>query len=471
MAATSASNVSPNNPLTQALDREALARPTDLAITFLGPSNNRRDISWSELARRVGAIASRLTLNGWPGAVLCVPAGTDEAGVLELLGAVAGNCRVFPFDPSAPDTATDHLRAALCVTGEPWVLVADALQSQNTVAATHQRLSVYLATGGSTGEPKLIERHVRSRASELLRKTGWTSGQRQMVLGPLYHAAGLDRLIDGVIAGNHVILPENLNPLEIAAAVEDCEVNWMQFTPSHMRLLEPHFRHANLEHLRGVLHSAAPCPDGTKEAWLSFLPADCLWEMYTSTEGIGTTLCSGQEWLLHRGTVGRGFFTQIRILADSKPVPAGEVGDVYMRSVQHSQPGQRAESFVSVGDRGFLDDGGYLYLAGRRTGHAIVGGENVYTSEIEAALVRHPSVSGAIVVDVPDEVLGSALSCVLELRPGSEVTKRSIIEYCVENLALHSVPRQVTFIPDLPRTAAGKVSPATREEWRRRLSR
>jgi bile acid-coenzyme A ligase len=223
--------------------------------------------------------------------------------------------------------------------------------------------------------------------------------------------------------------------------------------------------------LRAMLHTAARCDADTKRGWIGLLGPERVYELYGATEGVGVTLVRGDEWLARPGTVGRGFLTQIRILDDTGNLaPPGTAGTVFMRTPQRvgrsdyvNEQAIRTtlDGFATVGDHGRLDSGGYLYLEPRDHDIINVGGEKVDPDEVEAALREHPGVVDAVAVAVPHRTLGSVVGAHVVLHPGASVRKAELAAHCGRRLAGYKIPKQFTFVDQVPRSAAGKI-----QRWR-----
>jgi bile acid-coenzyme A ligase len=221
----------------------------------------------------------------------------------------------------------------------------------------------------------------------------------------------------------------------------------------------------DLSNLKAVWHLAAPCPPWLKQCWIDWLGPERIWELYAGTEAQAATIISGAEWLAHQGSVGRTVSGEIRIVGpDGDDLPAGEVGEVYMRPPDPDKPTYRyvgatartlGDGWESLGDMGWLDADGYLYLTDRRTDMVLVGGSNVYPAEVEAALDEHPSVRSCAVIGLPDEDLGSRLHAVVQVE--GEVTAEQLRAHVAERLASNKVPRTYEFVDDPVRDDAGKV--------------
>jgi long-chain acyl-CoA synthetase len=224
----------------------------------------------------------------------------------------------------------------------------------------------------------------------------------------------------------------------------------------------------DLSSLRVVLHAAAPCPVPVKRRIIDLFPDGVVWEYYGASEGGGTSI-SPQEWLTHPGSVGRpypGNEFEIRDL-DGRVLGPGESGVIWVRTAQssfeyHNDPDKTSETFddqgfFSVGDMGYLDADGYLYITDRKSDMVISGGVNIYPREIENCLYEHPEVVDCAVFGVPDEQWGESLVAVVQPVDGATLTADDVVAWCREHLADYKRPRRVEFVEVLPRDPNGKV--------------
>ncbi|GAA4964695.1 bile acid-coenzyme A ligase [Nonomuraea thailandensis] len=455
------------------------------AIITAAPDGACEELSWAGLSDRVLALAGRMRAAAGPDTVVAIPAHRSLDGVSQVLAVLCAGLIALPYEPSVPPAELERQFSAVgdrLATPTP---APDLLGRASGPAADRPPAAAeggyVLLTGGSTGLPKPVLRpglpffHPDKGPSLLLQTAGWRPGQTQLVVGSLAHAAPFNHLLEGVLSGNTLVLPELFLPGVILDLVERHRVDWIQLTPTHMRMLEPALagRPDALRRVSGVLHTAAPCPPGTKRAWIEAVGPQRLFEMYAATEDIGQTLCRGDEWLAHPGTVGRGFLTRIRIHDDDgRLLPPGEVGTVHMRGLPGSRSGRGTirpgrpgrGGFATVGDHGHLDEDGYLYLSGRADDLAIVGGENVYTEHVAAVIMSHPGVADAAVVAAPDDVLGARLIA-LVVPGGQEPPGASaVLRHCRDRLAGHQLPAEVRMVEDLGRLPSGKLP---REKLRR----
>jgi bile acid-coenzyme A ligase len=307
----------------------------------------------------------------------------------------------------------------------------------------------------------------------VIRHTGWRTAQRQLIVGPLYHAAPFTAFLDALLDSNTVVLQPVFAPRWTVDLVRRYAIEWLQLTPAHMReiLRLPDLDPAAFASLRGMLHTAARCDADTKRGWIDLLGPERVYELYGATEGVGVTLVRGDEWLARRGTVGRGFLTQIRIMDEGgKPVPPGTTGTVFMRTPQRVGRSDYVndqairttlDGFATVGDHGRLDRDGYLYLEPRDHDTINVGGEKVDPDEVEAALLDHPAVVDAVAVAVPHQTLGSVVGAHIVLHPGVSVRRAELAAHCGRRLAGYKIPKHFTFVDQVPRSAAGKI-----QRWR-----
>ncbi|MDP9101903.1 MAG: AMP-binding protein [Actinomycetota bacterium] len=326
-----------------------------------------------------------------------------------------------------------------------------------------------MTSGGSTGRPKLIMAGSTSALDpEAGRLLQLEPGGVVFAPGPLYHNTGFQTCHTGLLMGNHVILLDRFSPETTLAAVQAHRVDVLVLVPTMMlrilRYLEESRAEVDLSSLRVVWHLAAPCPPWLKRAWIDLIGADVLWELYAGTELISITTVNGAEWLRRPGTVGRPLIGDMAVLGpDGTALPPGEIGDIYMRGAAGAAPTYRyigAEAttrgeWTTLGDIGWMDADGYLYLSDRRTDLILAGGANIYPAEVEGAILEHPDVLSAVVVGLPDEDLGQRVHAVVQAsRPLDEQELRAFV---AERLIRYKQPRSYRFVDEHLRDDAGKV--------------
>lgn len=335
-----------------------------------------------------------------------------------------------------------------------------------------------LASGGSTGRPKLIVDALPAECDPSQPFYGNEPGTTILVPGPLYHAAGFINTSVTLLGGGCVVLMERFDAEQALALIERHRVEWVSLVPTMLqriwRLPEEARARYDLSSLRRVVTAGGPCAAWLKRAAIDWLGPERVWEAYGGTERIGGTQISGSEWLEHPGSVGRPTHgRRIRILDDEgRDRPAGEIGEVYMMppggpGSTYRYVGADARStddgWESLGDLGWLDADGYLYLADRRTDMIVSGGANVYPAEVEAALDAFPAVRASAVIGLPDDELGQRVHAIVETAgPLDETALRA---HLAEYLAKPKIPRSFETVPGPLRDESGKVRrSALREE-------
>jgi len=466
----------------------ARAEPGEAAIISYGTDLAEQVLSWREFADRVADAADGLRAALDPSTRSCAVVLADNtlAAAIGIAAALAAEVPVFPMNKATPPAERDVLLRLLGRRFAHGYLMDARLRPErmDLTAGTEppagaDAVAYLLATGASSGIPKISARPGPLRydpagtPSLVIRQAGWRTGQRQLIVGPLYHTAPFTAFLDGLLDRNTVVLQPFFAAQWTVELVRRYAVEWLQLTPTHMReiLQLPGLDPAAFTSLRAMLHTAARCDADTKRGWIGLLGPERVYELYGATEGVGATLVRGDEWLARPGTVGRGFVTQIRILDDAgNLVPPGTAGTVFMRTPQRvgrsdyvNEQAIRTtlDGFATVGDHGRLDSGGYLYLEPRDHDIINVGGEKVDPDEVEAALRDHPAVIDAVAVAVPHRTLGSVVGVHVVLRPGASVRKAELAAHCGRQLAGYKIPKQFTFVDQVPRSAAGKI-----QRWR-----
>lgn len=327
-------------------------------------------------------------------------------------------------------------------------------------------------SGGSTGRPKLIVSTdpaeadlLWSMAAALRMKTDGT----HLATGPLYHNGPFFSAACALATGNHVVVMERFDPTRALELIEAFDVDWVYAVPTMMQRiwrLPDDVRSAfDLSSLRTVTHMAAPCPSWLKLAWIEWLGPERILELYGGTEGQATTLISGLEWLEHRGSVGRAAIGEVKVCdATGADLPPGKVGDIWLRRGPGepatyryigATPRSRQGGWECLGDIGYLDADGYLYITDRDSDMILVGGVNVYPAEVEAALDEHPDVLSSCVIGLPHDDLGSVPHALVQL--ARSVSDDALLEHLATRVAKQKLPRSFERVDHALRDDAGKV--------------
>jgi long-chain acyl-CoA synthetase len=291
---------------------------------------------------------------------------------------------------------------------------------------------------------------------------------------PLYHTAPQVSVAIALRMKSTVVVMEQFDPALYLELVGRYGVTHSQVVPtmfSRMLKLPDEVRAAaDVSSLEVVIHAAAPCPVPVKEQMIEWF-GPILLEYYAATEGNGCTFITSPDWLAHRGSVGRSVLSDILILDDDgRPCPVGVSGTVWFAGATDfeyfNDPEKTAGSrrdggkTSTVGDVGYLDSDGYLFLTDRKAHMIISGGVNIYPQETENLLVTHPAVLDAAVIGVPNEDLGEEVKAVVQLVDGAvgdAALEAALIGFCRDHLAHFKCPRSVDFVDELPRLPTGKL--------------
>ncbi|MEU4213538.1 acyl-CoA synthetase [Streptomyces sp. NPDC026206] len=336
-------------------------------------------------------------------------------------------------------------------------------------------------TSGTTGRPRGIRRPLTGRPPEESHLGGFLGifgiepfgGNVHLVCSPLYHTAVLQFAAASLHIGHRLVLMDKWTPEEMLRLIDTHRCTHTHMVPTQFQrllALPEDVRTAyDVSSMRHAVHGAAPCPGHVKRAMIGWW-GPCVEEYYAASEGGGAFATAG-DWLRKPGTVGRAWpISELAVLDDDgKPLPAGEVGTVYLRMTTgrfayHKDAAKTAESrigdFFTVGDLGHLDEDGYLFLHDRKIDMIISGGVNIYPAEIESALLSHPAVADAAVFGIPHDDWGEEVKAVVEVadghRPGEELAA-ALLAHCAHRLAGYKRPRSVDFIPAMPRDPNGKL--------------
>lgn len=344
-----------------------------------------------------------------------------------------------------------------------------------------------MASGGSTGRPKLIEAGGNSRVPALIGvPLGAQPDDVTLMSVPLSHNTGFTTFAIALLQGHHLVLMPRFDPAEFLALVTEHRVTFLTTVPTIMQRLLPVYRADpnayDLSSIRRFWHLGAPCPPAIKQAWIDLLGPEAVWELYGGTELQALTFISGEQWLAHPGSVGVVVAGEMKVLDDDgQECPPGVTGEIYMRPGPGSAPtyryvGSTAKSrdgWDSLGDLGYYVDDGpdrFFYLNDRRVDMFTVGGKNVYPAEIEAALADHPDVLSCLVVGVPHEDLGQVPHALVQPTDGSGLDVAAVQAFLRDRLSGYKVPADVEFVDTPLRDDAGKARrTAVRDEVIARL--
>ncbi len=363
---------------------------------------------------------------------------------------------------------------------EDWSALSASMPEQPLAEQTAGATMLY--SSGTTGRPKGILKRTQSTAIDalspvFLKLLGEIAevDEHTVYLSPtpLYHSAPIGAAMVAAGLGATTIIMERFDEEAYLQAIETHRVTHTQVVPTmFVRLLkmpeDVRLRY-DCSSLLCALHVAAPCPVDIKHRMIAWW-GPILLEYYAGTEGNGVTATTTPEWLDHVGSVGRALVGSLRILdEEGAELPRGEVGNVYFDSglkfTYHNDPEKTAEAYTkegwsTLGDIGWLDDDGFLYLTDRKSYTIITGGVNVYPQETEDLMVNHPAVADVAVFGVPNEELGEEVKAVVrpvDFEAAGPELEAELIAYCRAKLSVIKTPKSVDFRRELPRTATGKL--------------
>jgi acyl-CoA synthetase (AMP-forming)/AMP-acid ligase II len=338
-----------------------------------------------------------------------------------------------------------------------------------------------LYSSGTTGRPKGVKHPLKfeplgTPAPLLLGVQilyGGNEAATYLSPAPLYHAAPLAFTMSFLRLGATVIVMEHFDAAEALALIEQYRATHSQWVPTmFVRMLklpeEDRARH-DVSSMQVAIHAAAPCPIPVKEQMIEWW-GPVIHEYYAGTEGNGFCVINSEEWLEHKGSVGRPTNATVHVLGeDMEVLPPGEIGGIYFESAveyeYHKAPDKTADAtspqgYTTLGDVGYVDEDGWLYLTDRKAFMIISGGVNIYPQETENCLITHPKVTDVAVIGVPNEDFGEEVKAVVQpadMSLAGPELEQELIDYAKQHISTIKCPRSVDFMEELPRHPTGKL--------------
>ena len=327
-------------------------------------------------------------------------------------------------------------------------------------------------SGGSTGMPKLIISGAPGDPASIIQlgqAMGVPTNGTCLITAALSHNAPFSDALAALALGNTTVLMERFDAEVTLQMIEKHRATWVYSVPTMMqriwRLPDEIKCKYDLSSVETFFHVAAPCPPWLKREWINWLGADTIYELYGPTEGQAATTITGREWLDHPGSVGRAAIGEVTVRDENgRVLPPGQTGEVWLRRGADEPPSYyyigadseaQDEGWETVGDIGWMDDEGYLYLTDRRSDMLLVGGVNVYPAEIEAVADMHPAVLSSCVVGLDDPELGKVPAMVIETDQGD--VPDDFDDFLSSQLSGAKLPRQVVATTQRLRDHAGKT--------------
>jgi long-chain acyl-CoA synthetase len=468
---------SQSNAIAHLLQRRGLVRGDHLAIWMVN-SPEFLSVAWA--AQRSGLYYTPISTRLTPGECRYIVDDCDAKAlfVSEQLSEKASSFVQSPpllvLEDCPGEPLTDFESLIRATEGLPLTPVADETNG-----------SAMMYSSGTTGQPKgvwqplpgtnpaTVPSIVHSRGIE---RYGFTENMVYLSMGPLYHAAPMRYTMAVHGIGGTTVVMDHFDALTALSLIERYQVTHVQAVPTMLirllRLSPQERARFDLSSLVAVLHAGAPCPIWVKEEMIEWIGPK-VFEYYAGTEANGFCTLDSIEWLAHKGSVGRPLDANIHICdtSDGTELPIGAIGSIYFEGrttfKYYKDPDKTAASrhplfptWSTLGDIGYLDADGYLYLTDRLANVIISGGVNIYPQEAENVLARHPKVVDVAVIGIPNEEFGEEVKAVVQPLSmdycGPEF-ERELIDYCCERLAKYKCPRSVDFRADLPRLPTGKL--------------
>jgi bile acid-coenzyme A ligase len=462
-----------------------------VAVTFVAESGEATDISWRRLDERSIQIGRGLAAAGvGPSDLVALCLKNSPELLYAVLGAWKVGAAPIPVRWDLPEWELARvlgvIGAKVTLGGTDEFFDSTLEESTEPLPDVIAPISSGICSSGSTGTPKVILRQVPAvydpDSVPLQIQQSWGPlSENQVVLtpGPMYHNNGFMITTD-LLAGFRCVLMERFNAAQAVDLIERYRITgFTGATPMFQRIARLEgVRERDFSSIEYTMQGAAVLPDWVAQAWFDLIGAHRFHMTYGSSEGAGVVACRGDMWMARPGTLGLPWGgTEIRILGpDGGEKPPNEMGEIYMRpasGITHyylgdvPQAPRTDDGYTTIGDLGWLDEDGFLFIADRRVDMIVTGGVNVFPAEIETALSEHPAVADVVVIGLADPEWGRRVHAIVQpVDPASPLPAEEIIAYAKGRLAPYKVPKTVEFVDSIPRSEATKVNRAKLMEER-----
>jgi bile acid-coenzyme A ligase len=462
----------------------AAADQTSPVVRVVAVDGSETVVTWPELHRRSTQVARALQARGaHEGTRIAVALRNSPEFVMTALAAWKLGAVPVPVRWDLPDWERERVLEVIdgvTVGGDDLAWLESTQELDPTpLSSMVSPMTNGICSSGSTGSPKVIlmdKPGIFDEMTGMPFATTWTTVQRPqvvLVMAPMYHTNGFATLFS-LLAGDHLVVLQKFDAARIVDLIEAHGITTFTATTLMLQRIAdlPDIEQRDLSSLVWFLQGAAVISPALVQRWIDLVGAEKVYQSYGMTEGIGLCAIRGDEWLEHPGSVGKGFRgTEIKILdGDGAELPAGEVGEIYLRSPSSGMfhylggaplPPRTVDGFSTGGDLGWLERDGYLHIVDRRVDMIVTGGANVFPAEVETALIDHPDIADVVVVGLKDPEWGRRVHVIVEaVDHASPPTVDDVRAFAKERLAAYKVPKSVEFVDAIPRTEATKVSRA-----------
>ena len=450
-----------------AVDRNAARFPNRSALTDCD-----RQMSFADLSERSRIVAEKMRERGVrSGRLVVLELGNCADLFVLAIAALRIGAVPLPLSPRLAQAEREALLAladaAIVIRSDDLILSGGGEPFLGDVEPPTLKAS---ASGGSTGRPKIVLSKLPGRFNPDASIYNLPTGGSHLVVAPLSNSGPFTLSLLALLRGTHLVIEERFDAERALTLIDRHSIDFAFLVPTMMaRMLDlpPATRAAcSLRSIAFIAHAGAKCSDRVKRDFIDWLGSNRVCEFYGGTEAQGSTWITGTEWLTHPGSVGRpanGCAIDIRDPV-GLPLPPGEIGEIFMRPAGGpgstyeyigAEPHRAPDGFESIGDMGWLDEEGYLYVADRRTDLILRGGANVYPAEVELALEEHPLVGSAVVIGLPDADLGQRVHALVH--PTGAIDEAALRTFVERRLSSSKRPASYEWIDHPLRDEGGKV--------------